>query len=80
MADWIRSYDTTRLIHYEPDLDAKHMDMHSRMYPYLHKIIEFAEDKSKTKPLVLCEYIHAMGTGPGEWNLIVHCLKLTMYS
>lgn len=66
MADWIRSYDPTRLIHYEPDLDAEVMDMHSRMYPYMNTIIDFAEDASKTKPLVLCEYIHAMGTGPGN--------------
>ena len=66
MAEWIRSYDPTRLIHYEPDLDAEVMDMHSRMYPYMKTIIDFAEDTSKTKPLVLCEYIHAMGTGPGN--------------
>jgi len=66
MAEWIRSYDPTRLIHYEPDLEAEVMDMHSRMYPYMETIINFAEDTSKTKPLVLCEYIHAMGTGPGN--------------
>jgi beta-galactosidase len=66
MAEWIRSYDPTRLIHYEPDLDAEVMDMHSRMYPYLDLLSSFAEDTSKTKPLVLCEYIHAMGTGPGN--------------
>lgn len=66
MAEWIRSYDPTRLIHYEPDLNAEVMDMHSRMYPYMDTIIGFAEDTTKTKPLVLCEYIHAMGTGPGN--------------
>ena len=66
MAEWIRSYDATRLIHYEPDLDAEVMDMASRMYPYLDFITSFAEDTSKTKPLVLCEFIHAMGTGPGN--------------
>lgn len=66
MAEWIRSYDPTRLIHYEPDLEAECMDMHSRMYPYISDIVAFGEDASKTKPLVLCEYIHAMGTGPGN--------------
>ncbi|KAK3616784.1 hypothetical protein LTR22_026952 [Elasticomyces elasticus] len=66
MADWIRSYDPTRLIHYEPDLDAEVMDMHSRMYPYMETIVSFAEDASKTKPLVLCEFVHAMRTGPGN--------------
>lgn len=66
MAEWIRSYDSTRLIHYEPDLEAEVMDMHSRMYPDVEDIIAFGEDATKTKPLVLCEYIHAMGTGPGN--------------
>ena len=66
MRDWIKSYDPTRPIHYEPDTDAEHMDLYSRMYPHVDEIIAFAKDKSKTKPLVLCEYIHAMGTGPGN--------------
>ena len=66
MAEWIKSYDPTRLIHYEPDIEAEHVDMYSRMYPRLEDIIDFAKDKTKTKPLVLCEFIHAMGTGPGN--------------
>lgn len=66
MRNWIKAFDPTRLIHYEPDLEAKHMDMHSRMYPNVSEIINFGQDESKVKPLVLCEYIHAMGTGPGN--------------
>jgi beta-galactosidase len=31
--------------------------MYSRMYPDVSEIIEFGEDKSKTKPLVLCEFV-----------------------
>lgn len=66
MRDWIKEYDPTRPVHYEPDLEAHDMDMHSRMYPNISEIIEFGKDPSKKKPLVLCEYIHAMGTGPGN--------------
>ena len=66
MTEWIRAYDPSRLIHYEPDLEAEHVDMHSRMYPEVQTIISFGEDRSKTKPLVLCEFLHAMGTGPGN--------------
>ncbi|KAF2207560.1 glycoside hydrolase family 2 protein [Cercospora zeae-maydis SCOH1-5] len=66
MTEWIHEYDPTRLVHYEPDLQAKHVDMHSRMYPEVSEIIKFAEDKKSDKPLVLCEFIHAMGTGPGN--------------
>jgi beta-galactosidase len=36
------------------------------MYPSIEMIEAFGQDESKTKPLVLCEYIHAMGTGPGN--------------
>ncbi|USW53106.1 Putative Beta galactosidase small chain/ domain 5, glycoside hydrolase, family 2 [Septoria linicola] len=64
MTEWIHEYDPTRLVHYEPDLEAQHVDMHSRMYPNISEIIKFAE--TAQKPLVLCEYVHAMGTGPGN--------------
>lgn len=67
MAEWIKSYDSTRPVHYEPDVEADHMDMYSRMYPHVADIIAFAGDTStKNKPMVLCEFIHAMGTGPGN--------------
>ncbi|KAH7072681.1 hypothetical protein BKA63DRAFT_472803 [Paraphoma chrysanthemicola] len=66
MYDHIKAYDDSRPIHYEADIYAETMDMYSRMYPPVDEIIEFANDKSKTKPLVLCEFIHAMGNGPGN--------------
>ncbi|KAH9860719.1 hypothetical protein J1614_012051 [Plenodomus biglobosus] len=66
MYDHIKAYDDSRPIHYEADIYADTMDMYSRMYPPIDEIVAFAEDKSKTKPLVLCEFIHAMGNGPGN--------------
>ncbi|KAK9785648.1 hypothetical protein SCARD494_11800 [Seiridium cardinale] len=66
MYNWIKSYDDSRPIHYEADIFAETMDMYSRMYPPIEEIVKFAEDESKTKPMVLCEYIHAMGNGPGN--------------
>ncbi|KAF1920208.1 intracellular beta-galactosidase BgaD [Ampelomyces quisqualis] len=66
MYDHIKAYDDSRPIHYEADIYATTMDMYSRMYPPISEIIEFGEDKTKTKPLVLCEFIHAMGNGPGN--------------
>lgn len=66
MYDHIKAYDDSRPIHYEADIFAETMDMYSRMYPPVDEIVAFAEDKSKTKPLVLCEFIHAMGNGPGN--------------
>lgn len=66
MYEHIKSYDDSRPIHYEADIYAETMDMYSRMYPPIEEIVQFAEDESKTKPLVLCEFIHAMGNGPGN--------------
>ncbi|KXJ90728.1 intracellular beta-galactosidase BgaD [Microdochium bolleyi] len=66
MYEYIKSFDDSRPIHYEADIHADTMDMYSRMYPAVEEIIEFAEDKNKTKPLVLCEFVHAMGNGPGN--------------
>ncbi|WPH03948.1 Hypothetical protein R9X50_00683100 [Acrodontium crateriforme] len=67
MYKWIKKYDTTRPIHYEQDYEAQDADMYSRMYASHTDIIRFIKDQSKqNKPLVLCEFIHAMGTGPGN--------------
>lgn len=66
MYEHIKAYDDSRPIHYEADIYAETMDMYSRMYPPVEEIIAFAEDQSKKKPLVLCEFIHAMGNGPGN--------------
>ncbi|KAH9826835.1 glycoside hydrolase family 2 protein, partial [Teratosphaeria destructans] len=67
MVNYIKSVDKTRPIHYEQDYNADFVDIYSRMYPSVDDIINFAKDEStKRKPIVLCEYIHAMGTGPGN--------------
>lgn len=67
MYDWIKSYDSTRLIHYEGDFEAETVDVYSKMYPQVSDIIAFAtKDGPKwEKPLILCEFVHAMGNGPG---------------
>jgi beta-galactosidase len=57
MYDWIKGYDDSRPVHYEADIYAETMDMYSRMYPPVDEIIAFGEDTSKTKPLVLCEFV-----------------------
>ena len=65
MYDVIKSLDQTRPIHYEGDREAKSADMFSMMYPSIDKIIKFGQEENFRKPLVLCEYAHAMGNGPG---------------
>lgn len=65
MYDEIKRLDQSRLVHYEQDTHAKTVDIYSRMYADVDTCEWFATQKEWTKPLVLCEYIHAMGNGPG---------------
>ncbi len=84
-AHWVKEYDDSRLLHYEGEnwgegeyQDYKgtltDLDFHSVMYPSLDMIREYCENAENKKPLILCEYIHAMGNGPGDaedyWQLI----------
>jgi beta-galactosidase len=68
MYDFIRAYDPTRFVHYEGDYEAKTVDIYSRMYSSIDYISDFAvKDGEKwEKPLVMCEFEHAMGNGPGN--------------
>lgn len=63
MVTKIRELDTSRPIHYEGDLEADTTDLYSRMYPLFETLDKFANQSEK--PLILCEYGHAMGNSPG---------------
>ncbi|KKY25197.1 putative glycosyl hydrolase family 2 [Phaeomoniella chlamydospora] len=65
MYDWIKAYDDTRPVHYEGDLEVETVDVYSRMYPPVQEIVDYASKLGVKYPLVLCEYVHAMGNGPG---------------
>ncbi|KIL87377.1 beta-galactosidase [Fusarium avenaceum] len=62
--------DPSRLIHYEGDEKAETTHMYSYMYPSIETLIKHAKEEGVVdgkfeKPIVLCEYGHAMGNGPG---------------
>ncbi|KAJ5165000.1 Glycoside hydrolase family 2 N-terminal [Penicillium coprophilum] len=71
MVEYARAFDSTRLIHYEGDMDAEITDMFSYMYPEIERLKSLAategvsENGEFDKPIILCEYAHAMGNGPG---------------
>jgi beta-galactosidase len=78
MAGWIKEYDPTRPIHYEgaagKPTDYYYVDMISRMYARIPEIIRLATDPVDDRPMVLCEYAHAMGNSVGNlkeyWDAI----------
>lgn len=78
---WTRDFDKSRLTHYESaenrHVDGRHhpdIQVVSRMYPSIDWVKGYFEDADETRPLVLCEYSHAMGTGPGDlkdyWDIV----------
>ena len=70
-AEYIKSVDDTRLVHYESvytldDTSDKILDVISRMYPPATEMQKIIDQDRYRRPLVLCEYSHAMGNGPGD--------------
>lgn len=71
-----RELDSSRLFHYESywerDRNKQHLydndllDVYSRMYANFNEMDELYFSEPLDKPFVLCEYIHAMGNGPGD--------------
>ncbi|CEL06451.1 hypothetical protein ASPCAL09628 [Aspergillus calidoustus] len=68
MYDWIKAYDPSRPVHYEGDKNAASADMYSYMYPSVRKLEHYAdlEGDDFAKPIVVCEYAHCKGNGPGN--------------
>ena len=81
MAGWLRKYDPTRPLHYEgavmDDLHAEAActDVICPMYPTIDAIVEWsehgvaraeAEGRRADRPLIMCEYSHAMGNSNGS--------------
>lgn len=81
-ADWVRSYDPTRLIHHEGAVKSgwrspgnrydgggwRANDILDPMYPSIESIIEHAKTTRDSRPLIMCEYSHAMGNSNGSLN------------
>lgn len=73
-AKWVKQYDDSRLTHYEGAMftpenykcDFSNLDLYSRMYASCEDIADYFDNHRHNKPYVLCEYIHAMGNGPGD--------------
>jgi beta-galactosidase len=83
MADWVHSRDPERPVHYEGDHAGDYTDVYSRMYPSIAEVTSIGSEstalllnasgaqsvRQRTKPFLLCEYVHAMGNGPGGIEL-----------
>ncbi|WP_430623518.1 glycoside hydrolase family 2 TIM barrel-domain containing protein [Microbacterium paraoxydans] len=82
MASWTKRRDPSRPVHYEGDYTGAYTDVYSRMYPTPVELAIIAADEGdvfacapaeaarvRSRPMVMCEYGAALGTGPGglDW-------------
>ena len=63
--DWIKARDNTRPVVYQPAWYERHTDVVFPMYKNIKFISDYASKKTD-KPLILCEYAHAMGNSVGN--------------
>lgn len=78
-AAWIKQRDPSRPIHYEQGKSGTHVDLVTPMYMPIPAAAKFCRDEEKKpldqqRPLIQCEYSHAMGNSSGNlgeyWDLI----------
>jgi len=71
--DWIKEHDKTRPVQYEQAGQGRNTDIYCPMYAKVEQMIEYAQ-KNPTRPLIQCEYAHAMGNSTGNlqvyWDAI----------
>jgi beta-galactosidase len=82
LAGWIRRTDPSRPLHYEDAIRVEGWtdgglhatDIVCPMYPEIDEIRRYGEDGLGTRPLIMCEYNHAMGNSNGSladyWDVI----------
>jgi len=73
MYRWIKTADSSRPVHYEPDRHNAGADVSSSMYTPVGKLYEV--DLGPKRPHILCEFAHAMGNGPGGLKQYIDMLE-----
>ena len=83
-ASYARAFDSTRPLHYEGAINGNWTinkdltDVVCPMYPEIASIISYAKSKKADRPLIMCEYSHAMGNSNGtlaEYWEAIHSLR-----
>jgi beta-galactosidase len=70
---WVKQRDSSRPVHYERTELRPHTDIYCPMYPPPSQLADYSS-RPQTRPLIMCEYSHAMGNSSGNmwlyWDLI----------
>jgi len=82
---WAKQRDTSRPVQYEraeqsTNTTERHTDIYCPMYASIEHIENYAKDDKNDRPLIMCEYAHAMGNSTGNlqdyWDVIEKYPKL----
>src|SRR5690606_31250302 len=72
--NWIKADDTSRPVQYEQAHGREGTDIYAPMYLGYDRSERYVQNPEITKPLIQCEYAHAMGNSQGGfkeyWDLI----------
>ncbi len=84
MAGWIKDFDPTRWVHYEGAqnrnwdsglTDPAYVDVRSRMYNATDYMVKLANTENDRRPVIYCEYAHAMGNSLGDFTAFWDAIK-----
>lgn len=82
---WIKGRDLTRPVQYEraekeTNAPERHTDIWCDMYARIEYLESYAKDIKNDRPMIMCEYAHAMGNSTGNfqdyWDVIEKYPKL----
>ncbi|MBI9033881.1 MAG: DUF4981 domain-containing protein [Bacteroidales bacterium] len=65
--NWLHQADDSRPVHYERAELRNNTDIYCPMYPSVDYLIKYAS-KAQRRPLIMCEYSHAMGNSNGNFK------------
>lgn len=65
---WFKETDTTRPVQYERALGTPFTDIYCPMYMPTYDAVRYAEREDSYRPLIQCEYQHAMGNSNGNFR------------
>ncbi len=81
MHAWATATDPSRFVQYEgahryglTDEDASTTDVTAPMYPTIDAIVDWARRGSDRRPLIMCEFSHAMGNSNGSLSDYWHAI------
>ena len=72
---WIKERDKSRPVQFEQSGEESNTDIVCPMYPPISYMKNYAADKTKTRPFIMCEYAHAMGNSSGNFQEYFDIIK-----